>query len=531
MPSEFFLNPLEMFVLALLGCMAGIRWWPLLGRISLQSTWLPVAAGIAIASYVLIVIFYISSPAVFDHGEIMVPAWSWMFATGHPLYDKIDDASRYSTIYGPDGTIFFAWAMQLLGPSMFSCKLAAGLAGMGSCLLAFAAYAKKFDIRRALLGTGLVCLLYLAFAFQSFMTKGDPFLFFFAALALWAVFATGPITAGILLALAMGVEVNLKLHAPLYILPVLVLYWRQHGLNRAVLACAGAGLVALLPFLHPQVSFFDWLDGVRLEGGVGLGLSETMANVQWFGFLWLPFPTLFFICYQRNPAAFTNAFRKHRPFLITLFVAMLLTGFVGSKGASGPAHFAPFLPLLVYAFCLFLSRDIFSGKTEATFSGQAAQACLAAFAAVAIFLAAHQQYRFLTAMNTLNQNTEVVDADVTAIIKAFPGKTICMGYGSNQTFFLSQQLLPLLFAGNPLYFEFSAMQAFHEKGLSSKGREVISKKLADIWLIPHGDQPFTVRSFYQPYPPLFDDDFRASFAANYKLVGSSHFFDIYQSKP
>jgi hypothetical protein len=75
------------------------------------------------------------------------------------------------------------------------------------------------------------------------------------------------------------------------------------------------------------------------------------------------------------------------------------------------------------------------------------------------------------------------------------------------------------------------MQGFHENGLSSKGREVISKKLADVWLIPHGDQPFTIRSFYPPSPELFDDAFRASFAENYQRVGSSRFFDVYQAKP
>jgi hypothetical protein len=531
MPSEFFLNPLEMFVIALLAGMAGIRWWPALGQLSLRATWPMVAAGFAITSYALIVIYYISSPAVFDHGEIMVPAWSWMFATGHPLYNKMEDAARYSTIYGPDGTIFFAWAMELLGPGMFACKIAAGFAGLGSCALAFAAYARQFDLRRAWFGTGLVCLLYLAFAFQSFMTKGDPFLFLFASLALWSFFATGPITAGILIALCMGIEINLKLHGPLYILPVFVLYWRQYGIKKAALLCTGAAIIAFLPYLYPQCSLVDWFEGFRYSGSEGFGRSEFLANVQWFGFLWLPFPALFFICSRRNPAAFDAAFRKHRLFLITLFIATLLTLFVGSKVGSGPAHFTPFVPLLVYAFCLFLDKEIFSARNQSTFPDQAAQACLAAFMAAAFFLAAHQQYRFLTAINTLNPNTEIVDADVADIIKAFSGKTICMGYGSNQTFFLSQQMLPLLFAGNPLYFDFSAMQSFHEKGLSPKGRDVISKKQVDVWLIPHGDQPFVIQSFYQPNPQLFDDAFRASFAENYQRIGSSRFFDLYQPKP
>lgn len=531
MPSEFFLNPLEIFVLALLGCMAFIRWWGILDLISLKRVWLMVAAGIVVASYVLIVVGYISSPGVFDHGEIMVPAWSWMAATGHPLYNKIEDAARYSTMYGPDGTIFFAWAMDLLGPSLVACKLAAGLAGMGSCFLAFAAYAKRWDMNRACFGTGMVCLLYLTFAFQTFMTKGDPFLFFFASLALWAVVSTGPVTSGVLIALCLGVEVNLKIHAPLYILPALVLYGHRTDLKRVAMVCAGAAVVAVLPFLHPQVSFVDWLVGMRLEGGEGIGRPELLANVQWFGFLWLPFPALFFICYRRNPFAFADVFGRNQLFLVTLFVATLLTGFIGSKVASGPAHFTPFVPVLVYAFCLFLDKEIFNGKAGLKFPDRAAQAWLAAFCAAALFLAGHQQYRFLTTMSTINENTELVGADVTAIMKAYPGKTICMGYGSNLTLFQSQQLLPLVFANNPFYFDFSAMQGFHHNFLSAKSREVITKKQVDVWLIPRGDQPFTIRSFYQPNPELFDGAFRASFAANYQPIGTSRFFDIYTAKP
>ena len=531
MPSEFFLNPLELFVLALLAAMALVRWWPALDVMSPRGRPILVASGVFIGGYVLIVIYYVWSPGVYDHGEIMVPAWAWMYATGHPLYNKIADAARYSTLYGPDGTIFFAWAMQLLGPSLFTCKLLAGFSGVASACLAFAAYAKQWDVKRAWFGTGVVCLFFLAFAFQTFMTKADPFLMVFASLALWAVVATGPMTAGILIALSLGLEVNLKIHAFLYLLPILVIYWRRTDFKHTAIVCAGAFVVFILPFFAPQISFSDWQESLRLEGGEGIGFPETMANVDWFAFLWIPFAALFFICSRRNPTAFAAIYARHRLFIFVLFVSILLTGIVGSKVASGPAQFTTFIPLLVYAFCLFLDKEMFTTKTELKLPDRAAQACLAAFCAAALFLAGHQQLRFLTTLSMVNANTELVDADVDSIIKALPGKTISMGYGSNQNFFLSQQFLPLVFANNPLYFEFSAMQGFHDDALSEAGREVIAKKLVNVWLIPKDDQPFVIRSFYRPNPPLFDDAFRASFDANYQRVGSSRFFDIYQPKP
>lgn len=531
MPSEFFLDPLELFVLALLGCLALMKWWPALNKVSLLKAWPMLLSSFLIGSYVVTVIYYIGSPGVFDHGEIMVPAWAWMFATGHPLYNKLDDAARYSTLYGPDGTIFYSWAMLALGPSLFSCKLVAGVSGIGGCLLCFAAFAKRWDVRRALFGTGIVALLTLMFAFQAFMTKADPFVFLFAALALWAAVSTGPLTASIILAICLGVEVNLKVHAFLYILPVLILHFNRTNLNTVVLTCAGSVIFAMAPFLYSRISFSDWMAGLQLGGSEGLGRLELLANVQWLAFFWLPFPAVMLICQRANPAAFAEMFARRKVFLGVLFGSMVLTGLIGSKVGSGPAHFSPFIPLLVYAFCLFLEKETFGGKAGMDFIGQAARACIAAFCAAALFLAAHQQFRFLTAMGTINAQTEAVDADIAEVMRICDGKTVSMGYGSNATFFLSQQLLPLVFANNPLCFEFSAMQGFHDKGLSDKGREVISNKLVNIWLIPRGDQPFTIRSFYQPNPLLFDDDFRASFGKNYQRSGTSRFFDIYAAKP
>jgi hypothetical protein len=50
-----------------------------------------------------------------------------------------------------------------------------------------------------------------------------------------------------------------------------------------------------------------------------------------------------------------------------------------------------------------------------------------------------------------------------------------------------------------------------------------------VWLIPEGQEPFTLPNWYYRYDGglLFNDKFRYAFNANFKKISSTKHYDIY----
>jgi hypothetical protein len=48
------------------------------------------------------------------------------------------------------------------------------------------------------------------------------------------------------------------------------------------------------------------------------------------------------------------------------------------------------------------------------------------------------------------------------------------------------------------------------------------------WIMPRGEEPFAVRSYFYDKVLLFDDAFRQAFLANYRLVAESDHFTVWE---
>jgi hypothetical protein len=48
------------------------------------------------------------------------------------------------------------------------------------------------------------------------------------------------------------------------------------------------------------------------------------------------------------------------------------------------------------------------------------------------------------------------------------------------------------------------------------------------WLLPRGEEPFSIRSYFYDDGKLFDASFRAAFAANYRPVTASAHFTVWE---
>ena len=51
-----------------------------------------------------------------------------------------------------------------------------------------------------------------------------------------------------------------------------------------------------------------------------------------------------------------------------------------------------------------------------------------------------------------------------------------------------------------------------------------------LWLVPKSAEPFSMKTFYPPFGPLFSDKFRSDFKSAYQLTRSSDYFDVYSAR-
>lgn len=548
MMLQWFFYPLDFFCFALffLLFLLPFRTWRTRFFGAIWKARLPLSIGLGlvlILNYLALVIYYARSPAILDHGEIMVLAESWMLHSGHPLYHTLDDAARYSQIYGPLGNLIYGWAMSLLGPSLLSCKIAAAAGGILSLLFSGLTYRRAFSPWLAWLATGLTCIFFLSFKWETFYLRSDPFIIFFTVLALWiAVVGSGRILTLLAIGVATGLLVNLKIHGFLYVLPAFGLLYQRIGFRSLIIPGITSLIVFVLPYFSPNISFANWLGIVKGDPSMEFMAVNLLGNMQWFALSAVSFAALFFLLARRDLPKLFSILSRQQYFLWALAFSVFSVCILSAKGGCEPVHLTPFVPVVIYALGLFLQALSESeGKSPKSppddQSGVYAVqtyyigiACLLAAIGSGLFMATAEEVTIVSTLRQTNPGSAAVYRDIDEILKALPGRTISMGYGSTETLFFSQHMMPLLFANNPLYFNFSAMQCFPKKFLSEKGRQVITDRKVDVWLIPRDDQPFRIRSYYPPNPELFDYNFRDAFESNYERRGQSQFFDVYMAK-
>ena len=51
-----------------------------------------------------------------------------------------------------------------------------------------------------------------------------------------------------------------------------------------------------------------------------------------------------------------------------------------------------------------------------------------------------------------------------------------------------------------------------------------------LWIIPKGGEPFSMRTYYPPYGPLFSDAVRSEFHRDFARIRSTESFDVYRQR-
>lgn len=499
--------------------------------------WLPVC-GILFAAYLALLALSTTYLGFCDHVEPNIVAVSSLAGRGAPLYHGLESAQRYALLYGPMSYLPFVWALRIFGPHVLSVKLVVLFLNAALLALLWHNYRKRVQVQQAILATVLVLPFLLAGEPYLIQVRGDVVMLVAAALGLTGALSASRWRAGLLLAAGAGICVAAKITGGLYFVPLFAMLYRRHGIRTTAVTLLGAGAVTCLPFASAAVSIPNYFLWLREAGHHPLAGFEVVRNVKTLATFSAPVALLFWRLYERNWQTFFNYLREEKLFLLSLAASIGLMSVTASKLGSGEHHYLPFYPLLGYLCC-----DLYS-RAETVPGGLGRSALRATVSILLCFwLVARVGTRdtwgwTLTGPHVLDgrESATEVTNDLQEIIRGHPGEVIEMGYGDN----LGKPsevtyLRPLLvFAGNPLTVDEAALDDMELSKLAMPQSTIayVRSCQTQIWLIPKGERPFLVPSYYDELGSpmirdIFGNAFREAFFAQYQKRESSAYFDLW----
>jgi len=480
-----------------------------------------------------------------SHIQPLIADVSWYFATGKPVYHNADSGEVYNMLYGPWLFIFAGWIEHALGPSVFSAKLGGELALGAALVVLFGLLRKRAGTGYAMTATGLFAALIMALDPVEILVRADVFITLFVLIGCWTVGSPRK-AAPVVLGLMLGLSVNLKIHAGIYFLPLIAIAWQTGWRGKEGLVMAATAFVAaIFPFIaFSNISLKNYAQTLSLASAHGLNPIYLFTNIEWFGLLCLPLGCVVALAWLHEATATANALKSLSPLLLLILVEFLALLPFASKYGAGPHHFLPMtvVLLLVGAELQALGVHWVWGATVVSAGVQAA--CLSWFASCfgTGLVRSYQDTAWLRSQAGWAQN---IEADLHGIMaKNRADHVLLMGVGGNtdypQTFFRSE----LVFAGQPMGIEPSSLMESAFAGrptpplaqlIKTYGQDFPGRKI--MWLIPKGNAPFTMESYYaetdgagyEKHDVLFDAAFRNAFQHNFSLLASTQFYDLYSN--
>lgn len=466
--------------------------------------------------------YYISWPGFYDHGEVNMASVSWLLENGKPLYTALDASTNYSLEHGPVIYLATAAIYHIAGASVVTAKIPgylALLAGLGICFLGFL---QKTNWQRAFCLLGIEAWVLLKWPFV-FMNRDDSFMFLCVAAGFF--FVQRRETAWQLwgVAVSLGILINLKIHGGIYFLPVLVLYAKQHSRGKVLQVLLVSLLVAALPFLFPAISLINYLGWLRQAAIHGFSSKLFFENISYTLLLLAMFWATGELCRVR----WMNFRRLYQAEILACLIAALCVTIIGAKHGSGNYHLIPLIPVWAYFISLLLQQ-----VPDAKRNGRHKKAAAITFLLL-IFLAGasgiNSERRLWEKIQNHPELNHIV-AEIRDIENMYQGKTIEIGYGGDRHYGEYRQFIPLLvFDGHPYLVDSATLMDTRLSGLkmSPAALQAMEDGTVQIWLIPHGAEPFSLHSYYHSSQFVFEEEFRRVFAENYVLVQQNQYFDVW----
>ncbi|MEN8005469.1 MAG: glycosyltransferase family 39 protein [Candidatus Krumholzibacteriota bacterium] len=459
--------------------------------------------------------------------EPVISSLSWLVQSGEPLYHDVESAQRYSVLYGPSVFLTNGLFLKVLGPSLFSAKLASILGVLGCLVFLYAALARSGRDWVALAVTSLAALYFWSQGFAVYLVRPDALLVFAIGLTLFSVAKGRKAIALVTLAVMFGFAVNLKVHAALYFLPILPLAARRFGWRSLFPTMLGAGGVIAAPFVfHPQVSIVNYVAWLRNAVGHGLVADSVAVTLQYTAYLLLPVAVLLLVSPVR-----ASQLKQHAAVLLGLVASLALTLVLAAKPGAGLVHLLPLVPSTMYIAGMLL-QEILEVRNWSPISPVPGlrQCAVAAVVMTALLTGSVNAYRAVRLVDWQISQAPDLASDVQGIIEQFPDLSIGMACGGENASFRHTWLRPLLvFADNPLLVEPVSVMDCRLTGLKMPPEtyRALEKGIVNLWLVPRGQRPFDKENWYAPHDPVFSNRFRQHFESLYSRAGHSRYFDLW----
>ncbi|HVU37082.1 MAG TPA: hypothetical protein VHC95_02000 [Opitutales bacterium] len=529
-----------------LGGWALSRWPAGQARLNRAAWALPALGGLMLAVFAWFNWVFLRSPVYLgpmSHLQPQIADTSWYFATGRPVYHGTDSAEIYNLLYGPWLYVITGTFEKMLGPDIFSAKLPGALAIGVATVLLFFLLRKKAGAAFAVLGTGVFAALLIMLDPVESLTRADVYIVLGVVLGAWVAQSPSDLTPWAFGLLA-GLCFNLKIHAPVYFLPLLWPAWAAGHRGKSLLAAlAGAAAAGAAPFLiFPNVSLKNFAWTLGAASAHGLDPHRFLECTETFFLLALPIAIIAALACAQNPGPAAEKLRALRPFLALIFLTFLMLLPFASKYGSGPHHYLPLLVVL-----LSLAAD-FAPQVRQWLGGPgltwiAAQALLFSWLGCGFAVGLTRSYQDAAWLNSSAAWAQDINADLDAILARHgQDSVILMGAGNDQDYIYTFFRTRLVFAGMPDGLEPGPLMEFVAAGkhlenlpklTAALGQAYPGKKI--LWLVPKGDRPFAMTTLYAEVmrgdytnkAPLFDAQFQADFQKHYHLVESTRFYDLY----
>jgi uncharacterized protein (TIGR03382 family) len=482
-----------------------------------------VAIGLAVfaaANVLAVVVAYALYPGYLEHGEASISAIAFRLLQGHPAYHPFDAPERITNVYGPWTYLWHAWPVALFGPGLASSK---GAAVLGPVLVLATAWV--LGRRHGRMGEALSVAFAASFIIMHLgfpvTIRPDSLLTVLVGVATLAAVRAearpGMAWAETLvIGIAGGIAVNIKIHAGLYLAPVVLFHLGGHWLR--LLPMALAGLVTLsLPFLSPLFPLGDYLSWFG---------PMTAKESNWNGFriLWMKFALYLGIPLAAWGAAGFSALRGPDRIMLAAYVGCVLIALFPATKVGGSHHYyLPFLPVLI-VLCLRAMATVEERRPRTA-------TVLVGLVGLTLILAAQTERRFFKSLDWPTAREAV--AEIEDIIRGNPATPIQMGVGGPRTeekFFLySWRNLPV-FAGGPYTQDAGIVMEFTKLGVPMPEEAVRRMAACEtrLWLIPKDEEPFSLKGYYDQ--TVYDQHFRQTFLDRHQLVASLRHFDLWRCR-
>lgn len=499
----------------------GARMSALLPRLRTSFLWVLSLALLAV--FAGIAAWYVALEGFAGEVEPVVSTLSWLVSHGHPLYNPLDAAERYSVLYGPSVFLTNGLFLKILGPSIASVKIAAALGGIGSLVFLYAALARKRRDTTAIALTAAAAMYFWAQGFSVYAVRPDALMVFALALGLYGAARLRPVLAVVTVAVTAGFAVNLKLHGLLYFVPVVALLQARCGRRAALAALTGAAAVTALPFLfNDQVSLVNYLAWLSNATHHGLTSEFLALDLGYAAALVLPLALVLALGGWRRWRGTTEG-----RLVLSLVVVLPAVLVLASKPGAGMVHLLPLALPTVYVLGRLLHRlqdDRFDWRPRTR------QGAAVAFALTVLLAGSVNEYRAVRLLDWQSRQMPDLAQDVRGVMARYPGVTMAMACGGENNAFLSTWPRALLaFGDNPVLLDpISVMDSsLAGRGLSASTYGAISEGRINMWLVPRGQEPFRKVNWYAPHLPIFPDDFVKHFESCYSPRSQSRYFDLW----